>query len=63
MKRRYGITYHKDGSHRMLTCVVTGEMNDGTKVWTECDTNKELINIDVQYMLMTRGGYSEFVRM
>lgn len=62
MRRRNGITY-EDGHSRMMTAVVTGEMSDGTKVWTECDKDKELIDIDKQYTLQTRGGWSEFVRL
>ena len=63
MRRRFGITYNNDGTHRELNCVVTGEMDDGTKVWTECDNNKEPIDLDVQYILQTRGGWCEFIRM
>lgn len=46
-----------------MFAVVTGEMSDGTKVWTECDSKKELIEPDKQYTLQTRGGWSEFVRL
>lgn len=62
MKKRYGITY-EDGKSRQMLAVVTGEMADGTKVWTECDSKKELIDIDKQYTLQTRGGWTEFVRL
>lgn len=62
MRRRHGCTL-EGGIYRTLTCVVTGEMADGTKVWTECDGNKEPINIDKQYTLQTRGNWSEFVRL
>ena len=62
MKKRYGITFEYGKSRQMLA-VVTGEMSDGTKVWTECGENKELIDIDKQYTLQTRGGWSEFVRL
>lgn len=47
----------------MMFAIVTGEMADGTKVWTECDASKNLIDIDKQYTLQTRGGWSEFVRL
>ena len=63
MKRRYGITIDASGNSRMIFAVVTGEMADGTKVWTECDAERNLINIDRQYSLQTRGGWSEFVRL
>lgn len=62
MKKRYGITF-ENGQSRQMFAVVTGEMIDGTKVWTECDSNKNLIDIDKQYTLQTRGGWSEFVRL
>ena len=62
MRRRFGTTFI-NGKHRNITCVVTGEMIDGTKVWTECDKDKNPINIDKQYTLQTRGNWSEFVPM
>lgn len=62
MRARYGCT--KDGGeYRTLFCVVTGEMADGRKVWTECDENKNPIHIDKQYTLQTRNNWSEFVRL
>ena len=63
MKRRYGITVETDGTTRTITAIVTGIMSDGTKVWTECNSNKTPINLDKQYSLQTRGGWSEFVRL
>lgn len=62
MRRRFGITF-ENGTSRQMLAVVTGEMSDGTKVWTECDSKKELIDPDKQYTLQTRGGWSEFVRL
>ena len=62
MRKRYGITF-ENGTHREMFAVVTGEMSDGTKVWTECNINYELIHIDKQYTLQTKGGWSEFVRL
>lgn len=62
MKKRYGITF-ESGTKRMMFAVVTGEMIDGTKVWTECDADKNIINIDKQYTLHTRDGWSEFVAL
>ena len=38
LRRRSGITFTTEG-HRNIVCVVTGEMSDGRKVWTECDRN------------------------
>lgn len=63
MRKRYGITFEDDGSSRMMFAIVTGEMVDGSKVWTECDAEKNPINLDKQYTLQTRGNWSEFVRM
>lgn len=63
MRRRYGIVVNDDGTHRMIIAIVTGEMADGTKVWTECDSNRNLINIDDQYTMQTRGGWTEFIRI
>lgn len=60
MRRRHGITF-AEGCHREITCVVTGEMTDGTKVWTECDGDKNPIHLDKQYTLQTKGNWSEFV--
>lgn len=62
MRKRYGITF-ENGKSRQMIAVITGEMADGTKVWTECDTNKNLENIDIQYTMQTRGGWTEFVRL
>ena len=62
IKMRYGITF-ENGKHRSMMAVISGQMDDGTKVWTECDKDKELININQQYTLQTRGGWSEFVRL
>ena len=62
MRKRYGVTF-ENGTQRMMFAVITGEMDDGTKVWTECDANKQIIDIDKQYTLQTRGGWSEFVRL
>lgn len=57
-RRRYGWS---DEHKSTITCIVTGEMADGTKVWTECDKDKSPVNIDRQYTLQTRGNWSEFV--
>lgn len=63
MRAWWGVTYEKDGTHRMMTAVVTGEMQDGTKVWTECDRQKKLIDIDKQYTMQRRNNWTEFVRL
>lgn len=61
LRRRSGITFTTEG-HRNIVCVVTGEMSDGRKVWTECDRNGDPVNIERQYFLQTRGNWSEFVK-
>lgn len=60
MRKRTGIRYENNKPVIMLA-IVTGVMSDGSKVWTECDNNGELINKDKQYLLKTGGGCSEFV--
>ena len=62
MKRRYGITY-ENGKIKEMLAIVTGVMSDGTKVWTECDAQKNLVNMDIQYTMQIRGGWTEFVRL
>ena len=46
------MNFHPSG--RMVTCVVTGEWADGTKVWTEVDADGNEI-YDAQYMLGGKG--------
>jgi hypothetical protein len=46
------MNFHPSG--RMITCVVTGEWADGTKVWTEVDDDGNEI-YDAQYMLCGKG--------
>lgn len=58
LQRRYGWS---EKQQKTIICVVTGVMSDGTKVWTECDSSRNLINIDKQYTLQTRNGWSEFI--
>lgn len=42
--------------HNYISVICTGEMLDGTKVYTEYDRNtKELINKDTQYYRMYNG--------
>ena len=63
MRRRYGVVFDKNGKSKFIFCVVTGEMVDGRKVWTECDKDKNPVNIGRQYFLQTRGGWNEFIPM
>ena len=62
IRRRFGLVFDKE-KIRPIYCIVTGEMSDGRKVWTECDDNMELINTERQYTLQTGGGLSEFVAL
>ena len=61
--RKRGGVYFDGNCHRDIICVVTGEMMDGRKVWTECDGEGNLIKADKQYLLQTGGNWSEFVRL
>ena len=45
-----------DKENRVMFATITGEMNDGTKVYTECNENNELVNADKQYRRMTKYG-------
>lgn len=61
MRRRFGWCQKRN---QVIACVVTGEMVDGRKVWTECNEKKEPVNIDRQYILKTYGNnFSEFIQM
>ena len=62
LRKRGGVLFTANG-YRNIVCVVTGEMADGRKVWTECDVNGNPINIEKQYFLQTRDNWSEFVRV
>ena len=62
LRKRGGVLFTASG-HKNIICTVTGEMTDGRKIWTECDCNGNLINIEKQYFLQTRGNWSEFVRV
>ena len=62
LRRRGGVLFTVNG-YRDIVCVVTGEMEDGRKIWTECDREGNLINMEKQYVLQTRDNWSEFVRV
>ena len=62
MRKRYGITFEDDKHGRPMYAIPTGQMADGSLVWTECTPDKkQLIHEDTQYLLFTRDGYNEFV--
>ena len=48
LRKRGGVLFTANGC-KNIVCVVTGEMADGRKVWTECDVNGNPINIEKQY--------------
>ena len=58
MKIYYGMDLEQN---RTMFATITGEMADGTKVYTECDGNGELINIDKQYIRTLKYGSQFFV--
>jgi len=59
-RRRRGIVFDDNGKARMMIAIPTGQMADGSLVWTECNADRELIDEDTQYLLFTRGGWSMF---
>ena len=63
MKRTYTLMeITDDGQWNLLdkiTCEVTGEMNDRTKVWTRVDEDGELI-LDEQYFCTRLFGHYYF---
>ena len=53
VKIYYGLNYEES---RAMFAVITGEMCDGRKVYTECNENGELINTDKQYIRTLKWG-------
>lgn len=60
MKRYYGWNVDEN---RVMVATVTGEMADGTLVYTECEANGNLIDIDKQYTRHLKYGEQDFVRI
>lgn len=60
MKKYYG---QNTEENRVMFATVTGQMAEGTLVYTECDEKGELIAIDKQYTRRLRGGWQEFIRL
>lgn len=60
MKRYYG--YNID-DNRVMIATVTGQMSDGTLVYTECDAKGNLIDIDKQYTRHLKYGEQDFTRI
>ena len=57
MKKYYG---WNDKENRVMFATITGEMADGTKVYTECDGNGKTINDDQQYIRTLKFGTQYF---
>lgn len=60
MKKYYG---WNDEENRVMFAVITGEMVDGTKVYTECDESGEIIDADKQYRRTLKHGAQWFFRL
>ena len=60
MRRYYG---WNDKEQRVMLATITGEMADGTKVYTECTGDRQLINMDAQYVRTLRYGSVVFIRL
>lgn len=64
MKRNIKRSGYLPEQNRTIVCRVSGEMADGSKVWQEIDpATGEFLDDGVDYMLFTRGGWSEFERL
>lgn len=60
MKKYYGWNLQEE---RTMIATVTGQMSDGTLVYTECDANGEIINIDNQYRRTLKYGEQMFISL
>ena len=60
MRKYYG---WNDDENRTMLATVTGETFNGMLVYTECDGNGNLINIDKQYYRTTKYGAQCFFRI
>jgi hypothetical protein len=61
-KQRIYYGYNYDES-RVMFATITGEMCDGSKVYTECDANGAIINAAKQYARTTRHGAQIFIKL
>lgn len=53
-----------EGKKPVMLATITGQMNNGTYIYTECDSNGNLIDIDVQYTRsINRYGTQLFFRI
>lgn len=64
MKQRiyYGADIAKE-TNEVMFAVVTGQMSDGTFVYTECDAKGNLLDLDKQYTRHTKYGAQYFKRI
>ena len=60
MRKYYG--YNNDEG-RAMYATITGEMCDGTKIYTECDNHGNLINIGKQYIRTLKHGSQWYFRI
>lgn len=60
VKRYYG--WNVSEGRVMLACI-TGQMSDGTYVYTECDPACNLIDPEKQYTRRLRHGWQDFIRL
>ena len=60
MKKYYGWNLQEE---RTMIAIVTGQMSDGTLVYTECDGSGEIINIDNQYRRTLKYGQQMFISL
>jgi hypothetical protein len=60
MRKYYG---WNDDEDRVMFATVTGEMFNGMLVYTECDGNGNLINIDKQYYRTLKCGTQCFFKI
>lgn len=63
MRKRSGVRIDKQGNAIRMYAVPTGQMADGSLVWTECTEDKEEINTDDQYYLTIIEGVSVFMNL
>lgn len=60
MRRYYG---WNEAEGRVMIATITGQMADGSYIYTECDGNFNLINIDMQYTRTLKYGSQIFFRI
>lgn len=60
MRRYYGWNISEN---RVMLATVTGCMDDGTMIYTECDPHFNLIDIDKQYIRTLKHGEQIFFRI